>query len=128
MEQLFGIIQNKKKLFWLFTLFYITFNACFMFPINTMVIDTIGMLGSFVFTFIVSYLMIVLLLQGLLRKKAFIVFLLTLIFTAIGMGFRYILEYGEVSNTVNFTISNILIFLFVIPLLVTLGYCVPLKR
>lgn len=128
MEQLFDIIQNKKKLFWLFTLFYITFNGCFMFPINTMVLDTTDILDSFVFSFIVSYLMIALLLRGLLRKKAWIVFFLALLFTATGMGLRYMLEYGEVSNTVNFTISNIFIFLFVIPLFVTLGYCVPLKR
>ncbi|MGM7684598.1 hypothetical protein ACSVDA_20965 [Cytobacillus sp. Hm23] len=123
MEQLFNVIQKRKKLFWFITLFYILFNGCFIFPFNRAVIDTSGSLDfTFLTTVIAVYTVIAFIFGGLLIKKVITVFLLSLISNAIGMVFRYVLEFGEVSNTVNFTMSNILISLLAIPLFITIVY------
>lgn len=45
-------------------------------------------------------------------------YFITFILTCLGMLCRYILEYGEVSNTINFTIKNILLTLIFMPILV----------
>ena len=44
------------------------------------------------------------------------------IFSVIGMVCRYLLEFGEVSNTYNFTIENILIYLTLVPVFIILAY------
>lgn len=59
---------------------------------------------------------------GQLRKNTLKVFLLTMLFTAAGMGLRYILKFGEVSNTVNFTIGSVVTLVFILPTFVTLVY------
>lgn len=46
----------------------------------------------------------------------------TIIFTAFGLVCRYFLEFGEVSNTYNFTPANIVSFLVLIPLGTALAY------
>ncbi|MGM7683308.1 hypothetical protein ACSVDA_14260 [Cytobacillus sp. Hm23] len=124
MEKLISLIQKRKKLFWFITIFYIVFNGCFMFPINRGVINTEGSLDSFLFVVIIAYVAIAAFFVGLLRKKVLTVFLITFFLNVVGMGFRYILEYGEVSNTVNFITSNIFFSVLVIPLFVTLVYFV----
>ncbi|MEI5907909.1 hypothetical protein WAK64_12670 [Bacillus spongiae] len=120
MEQFFNLIHKRKKLFWFITIFYIVFNGCFMFPFNRMAIEANGSLNSFLIVVISAYVFIALLLGGLVRNKGLTIFLLTLLFTSVGMVLRYILEYGEVSNTVNFTMRNIMITIVFIPLFVTL--------
>lgn len=56
------------------------------------------------------------------RYKIKFVYLSSLVLTGVGMLIRYIIEYGEVSNTRNFTPANILIYLGLIPVLITLAY------
>ena len=124
MEKLYDSINRKKNYFWVTTLIYIVFNGCFLFPLN---INTKTIGNSFLFIFVYAYIMIALVLTGLMRAKPIKVFLLTLFFTAIGMGLRYVLEFGEVSNTVNFTGINILVFLITIPLFVMLAYLIISK-
>lgn len=45
-----------------------------------------------------------------------------MLFTVIGMVCRYFMEFGEVSNTYNFTLFNIVIYLFVVPVFTLLAY------
>lgn len=47
---------------------------------------------------------------------------------AAGLLGRYLLEYGEVSNARNFTVENVLRFLALVPLCMTLAYHVLVKR
>jgi len=124
MEKLYDSINRKKNFFWAITLIYIVFNGCCLFPLNNK-IKTMG--NSFLFVFVFAYIMIALVLTGLMRAKPIKVFLLTLFFTAIGMGLRYVLEFGEFSNTVNFTGINILVSLIAIPLFVMLAYSIITK-
>lgn len=51
----------------------------------------------------------------------------TLAAAAAGLLGRYLLEYGEVSNARNFTAENVLRFLVIVPLCMTLAYHVPVK-
>lgn len=44
------------------------------------------------------------------------------LFTVIGMVCRYFLEFGEVSNTYNFTPFNIVVYLLVVPVFTILAY------
>lgn len=126
MEKLYDLINRKKNFFWAAALIYIVLNGCFLFPLNIK-IKTMGNSFLFLFVFAFAYIMIALVFTGLLRAKPIKVFLLTLFFTAIGMGFRYVLEFGEVSNTVNFTGINIMVFLITIPLFVILAYLIISK-
>ncbi|WP_317367151.1 hypothetical protein [uncultured Tyzzerella sp.] len=54
------------------------------------------------------------------NKNYLLMYFITFILTCLGMVCRYILEYGEVSNTRDFTIFNILITLIFMPILVML--------
>lgn len=55
------------------------------------------------------------------------VFLRTLAAAAAGLLGRYLLEYGEASNSRNFTVENILWFLAAVPLCMTLAYHILVK-
>ena len=60
---------------------------------------------------------------GLLDKQKEVrVFLMSFGFTGVGMVCRFILEYGEVSNAMNFTPLNIFLYLVVVPLYCTAIY------
>ena len=67
--------------------------------------------------------------EAMLLPKAtwLLVLLLNLRVTIIGMGARYFLEYGEVSNTYNFTLKNILVHV-VIMLLLSMMFWMQTKR
>lgn len=125
LQELFERIEKKKRLFWIITLVYISFNGCFMFPFNRMVEN---LMDPFLLTVLGAYIIIGLLFVGLCKKSHFKVFILTLIFTVLGMVLRYILEFGEVSNTLNFTTNNVLITVLVVPLFVTLVYWISQNR
>ena len=56
------------------------------------------------------------------------IFLRVLAAAAVGLLGRYLLEYGEVSNSRNFTAENVLWFLAAVPLCMTLAYRVLVKR
>lgn len=127
MGKLYDSINKKKKTFWIITLVYIVFYGCFMFPLLNVMTKMKTIDYSFLFLIVVGYIMIALILNGLLKAMPIKVFLLTLFFTAIGMGCRYALELGEVSNTVNFTYFNTSIFLITIPLFVMLAYLIISK-
>lgn len=50
------------------------------------------------------------------------VYIATFVLTSIGMVCRYLLEFGEVSNTYNFTLFNIVSDLVIIPIGTTFAY------
>lgn len=61
-----------------------------------------------------------------IHKEKF-VYIASLILTVLGMICRYILEYEEVSNTMNFTQFNIISYLVVIPIFIVIAYRFILK-
>ena len=50
------------------------------------------------------------------------ILLLNLLLVLLSMGSRYLLEFGEVSNTYNFTLFNIVVYLFIVPVFTLLAY------
>ena len=105
---------------------YIVFAACFTFPIKSE--------GEYFLDFMKLYLLVASYgiigtsLAGLYgRKKGRFVYTATLLLTALGMLCRYFLEFGEISNTYNFTMSNIIEYLAVIPIAVLVIYLLSAK-
>lgn len=56
------------------------------------------------------------------REKEKVMYLITLGFTIVGIISRYILEYGEVSNTYNFTVLNVIAYIVTIPVFTVIAY------
>lgn len=102
------------------TLGYITFTGCFVFPIRS---DPFPLDLHGLYLLIVCYGVIALALAGTLGLGSeWTVYIVTFVFTAVGMICRYLLEFGEVSNTYNFTMFNIISYLTIIPIGTTSAY------
>lgn len=99
---------------------YIIFAGCFVFPIRS---EPFPLDFQKVYLLVASYGVIALALAGIWgpdqRKK---VYAATFLLTFVGMGCRYLLEFGEVSNTYNFTPFNIISYLIIIPIATTAAY------
>ena len=99
---------------------YIAFASCFSFPIRSEVSPLDFMK---VYLLVVCYGTISTSFIGVYgsnsTKK---VYLYTVLFTVVGLICRYLLEFGEVSNTYNFTPRNTAAFLVIMPLYVTTAY------
>lgn len=113
-------LENHPKIPKNLILGYIVFASCFIFPFEN---------DRFPFDFMKAYLVIASYgIIGLgfagtygINKEKF-VYLASLILTGLGMICRYFLEYGEVSNTMNFTPFNIISYLVVIPIFIVVAY------
>ena len=106
-------MQNHKVLAWSLTLAYIVFQGCFSFPFSN---ELFPLTGSKAVILLIGYGLIGFCFAGMLtKKKELIVWLLSLIFTGIGLLCRYALEYGEVSNTIHFIPQSILLYLIIVP-------------
>lgn len=120
-----SFIQKHKKGLKILLLAYIVFAGCFTFPIRS---EKFPLDFMKLYLLIASYGIIGTSLAGLYgANKGKFVYIATLIFTIIGLGLRYLLEFGEVSNTYNFTLFNIASYLVIIPIGVLITYFVSLK-
>lgn len=93
---------------------YIVFAGCFVFPIRS---ESFPLDFQGVYELVVCYGVVALSFAGIWgpdRKQ--MVYIVTLFLTIAGMGCRYLLEFGEVSNTYNFTLFNIVSYLAIIPI------------
>ena len=102
------------------TLGYIIFAGCFVFPIRSepFPLDFQGL-----YLLVASYGVIALALAGSFGPdKGRMVYIATFLLTAVGMGCRYLLEFGEASNTYNFTLFNMISYLTAIPISTTIAY------
>ena len=99
---------------------YIIFNACFSFPISS---ERFPLDFSKAYLLLTSYGVIALSFAGVYReKKHFSVLLQTFILCVSGLICRYFLEFGEVSNSYNFTLRNIILYLVAMPAYTVLAY------
>lgn len=103
-----------------FLLGYIIFAGCFLFPITS---EPFPLDFSKATLLIASYGLIGLAFAGIYgaRKHRF-VFLSVLFLTMAGLLCRWLLEYGEVSNTYNYTAFNIASYIILIPISTVLVY------
>ena len=104
------------KIIWVFWIFI----TCFSFPLWN---ERFPLEWHDVFTFVSTY--------GILAAGLYAIYgedrgpslyPRMVLFTVIGMICRYFLEFGEVSNTYNFTLFNIVVYLFVVPVFTLLAY------
>ena len=100
---------------------YIICAGCFVFPIRS---EPFPLDFSGVYLLVSSYGVIALASAGIFGPgRGRKVYITTFLLTAIGMGCRYLLEFGEVSNTYNFTLFNIVSYLALIPAGTAAAYC-----
>ena len=125
MENIRVFIQKHKKLSWLVLIVYLIFCGCFVFPLSN---ERWSFDFEKAYMIIVAYGILAILFVNLLsNNKAMYVYLISLLFTMVGIILRYIIEYGEHSNTMNFTQINIIMYLVIIPVFCTLIYCIICK-
>ncbi|WP_417127144.1 hypothetical protein [Paraprevotella clara] len=99
---------------------YIVFAGCFVFPIRS---EPFPLDFQGVYLLVASYGVIALALAGIWGPdKGRMVYIVTFLLTVVGMVCRYLLEFGEVSNTYNFTLFNIISYLAIIPTGTTIAY------
>lgn len=113
-------VQKHKRLLWIMVLGYTVFNGCVVFPFSN---EMFPFDFSKALLFMVGYGMIGILYAGLLdHRKGISVLLLTVLLTLVGIMGRFLLEFGEVSNSMNFTPLNLVLFLTIIPIYCTMIY------
>ena len=104
------------KIIWGFWIFL----TCFNFPLWS---ERFPLKWHDVFTFVSTYGIIATGLYGVYGEdRGPSLYPKMIIFTVIGMLCRYFLEFGEVSNTYNFTVFNIVVYLFIVPIFTLLFY------
>ena len=105
-----------KGIIWGFVIFF----ACFNFPIGS---ERFPAEWTDYIRFLYCYAIVAFGLQGMYGEdRGPFLFPRLMLFTALGMVCRYLLEFGEVSNTYNFTLVNIVVYLFAAPVVTLLVY------
>lgn len=112
--------QKHERLIWVMVLGYTAFFGCFGFPFSN---EMFSFDFSKAIQVMLGYGLKGILYVGLFDQgKGISVFVLTLIFNLTGLIGRYLLEFGEVSNTMNFIPINIVLYLVIVPIYCTLVY------
>lgn len=125
MENIRVFVQKHKKPSWLVLIGYLIFCGCFVFPLSN---ERWSFDFEKAYMIIVAYVILATLFASLLSgNKPIHVYSISLLFTTVGMILRYIIEYGEYSNTINFTQINIIMYLGIIPVFCTLIYWIICK-
>lgn len=125
MNRLKEYLQAHPKAFQLFILGYIVFAGCFVFPLWS---ERFPLHLVKVYLVVASYGIIALALAGIWgSKKEKPVYFFTVGLTIIGMLCRYLLEFGEHSNTYNFTLLNIVLYILIVPVFTVIAYHVIVK-
>lgn len=119
-------LENHPKIPKIFILGYIIFAGCFVFPFGN---------KNFPFNFMKAYLVVASYgiiglgfgaIYGIQKEK--FVYIVSFLLTILGMICRYFLEYGEVSNIINFTPFNIISYLMIIPVFTVSAYHFIIKH
>ena len=111
-----GRTDIMKKLIWAFWIVI----TCFGFPLWS---ERSPLKWSDIFTFVSTYGILAAGLYGVYGEdRGPSLYPRMILFTVIGMVCRYFLEFGEVSNTYNFTLFNIVVYMFVVPVFTLLAF------
>lgn len=114
-------LQAKRKIILPFLAFSWIYTTCFLFPEPFINKGNSSLLFHVLIIYV--YLISCFMLLGMINiNRIWVVFLFVMVSDAIGIGCRYILEYGEISNEINYTVSSILGYLLIIPFITILVY------
>ena len=125
-NRLYTLLQSHRKtgiaIFWIVAIFF----GCFCFPfvnLTKSLSDTQKQISIInLFTCLVAYAEVGLLSGYLFDKKISVVLLINVSHIIAGMICRFLLEFGEVSNTYNFTLPNIVTHIVAISCICICGY------
>lgn len=105
--------KKYPRVFYCFICGWLIFIGCFPFPLSLNIL-----FGLSVSCFIIAIAFERLYGAGKWKRVCFT----TLLFSSAGLVCRYLLEYGEVSNTYNFTVWKVILYLGVVVGMVVGGY------
>ena len=131
-----GNERTNRRVFLGVALLLGTFFNCFLFPIYHVTPHPVrGGLWYGLFTEVVACFLTGILLAGALpyekgavRKTLLALLALNTVHILGGMGCRYLMEFGEVSNTYNFTAPNILVHLLAVQVLCVASWCLAVAE
>lgn len=108
---LYERIERYKIPLWVVCAAFLVVAGCFEFPLGASG-DPWNLVAD-----ILAFAVVGLVFSGLIRRRSgvILVFGLSLLFLAMGLGCRYGLELGEVSNEINFTFGNVSVMLLAVP-------------
>lgn len=113
-------LQSHPKLNKTIFVILVTLMGCFSFPFEYPRSFLTFWKG---YLLIIGYGFIALYFIGIYGKnRGGLVYVVSLLLVGLGMIGRYFFEYGEVSNTRNFTKFNIALFLIVVPIYTVIAY------
>ncbi len=125
LENLSNILNKNKKLSWIVLLSYMAFFVgCAAYPLFPQYTGYMNIVLHIANVIYITPVLLALLGKGKPVKAMGIVFSALLI----GMLCRYLIEFGEVSNSVNFTIINMISFLVILPLVYMFSYYLYSKK
>ena len=129
MKNLHTYISEHKKSLCTIGLFFIVGLECCVFPVGNLTLGGGITIGIINFAAAIGIGKCVGEIEAVMFPKATWIWILLLNFaiTIMGMIARYFLEYGEVSNTYNFTAKNIVVHI-VIMLLLCMTFWMQTKR
>ena len=126
-NRLYTLLQSHRKIaiaiFWIVAIFF----GCFCFPLVNFTKTLSDMQKHIsiwnIFISLLAYVEVGLLSGYLFEKKKIgVVLLINAAHIVVGMICRYFLEFGEVSNTYNFTLPNIVFHIIIISCICICGY------
>lgn len=132
-NKFYYLIQSHRKtgiaVFWIVAVFF----GCFCFPfinITKVLSDTEKQISIInIFICVLAYAEVGLLSGCLFEKKNMgVVLMINAVHIIAGMICRYFLEFGEVSNTYNFTLSNMTVHIAAILCICLCGYLYAKKQ
>ena len=121
MNSLFRKIQSNRKastvIFFVFAIFF----GCFSFPVLNFSEDAPDISPWLhILVFLMAYSEMGTFMGYLFHSKSFVfIILLNILHLCVGLICRYLLEFGEVSNTYNFTVPNIITHLLFVEIFCT---------
>jgi hypothetical protein len=120
------LVNKNKKLSWTIFIAYIAiFVGCAGFPLFPQYAGYTNIILHLVNAVYIVPLMLVALLG---KDKVIKTYSVSFISLLLGMICRYFIEFGEVSNSVNFTVINIVSFLAILPLVYMATYYLYSKK
>lgn len=120
MEEMRKNIRRRPGLFWALEIIYLIFLGCTSFPLRPDVQQAAVLL--------IGIVIMAVILAALMERSFLKAWGLALLCLAAGVAGRYALEWGEVSNTVNFTPVNLAVFLVGVPLVFAGVYALAARK
>lgn len=124
-ENFYEQVQKKSSFFMIYNILVIVFFSGITF---TFVIPGLyGFNWYFFFMGLLVYFFVANIFVGLLKERLALVFILSLIFSALGMGWRFWLEWGEFSLVEHTNVVVVIGYPCILALMITLIYTIAEK-